>query len=138
MKDADHDDWGDMTPPAGVSPGTDCNDANAAVSPETIWYRDADADGHGNPSVTQASCTQPAGYVANTTDCDDSSSTTFPGAAPNNSPTACMKDTDNDNWGSSNPPAGVTAGTDCDDASVATLLGQLDAAGRRHRGHRLQ
>ncbi len=123
MKDADGDDWGDATPPLGVTPGTDCDDSNAAVNPETIWYRDLDGDGYGNPFSTQASCLQPAGYVANPSDCDDSSATTFPGAAPNDSPTACMKDTDNDNWGSSTPPGGVAPGTDCDDTSAATFPG---------------
>jgi hypothetical protein len=38
----------------------------------TTWYADADGDGYGNASATLSYCTQPYGYVANATDCDDS------------------------------------------------------------------
>jgi hypothetical protein len=33
MKDDDGDDWGDATPPAGVTPGTDCDDADPEKNP---------------------------------------------------------------------------------------------------------
>lgn len=50
---------------------------------------------------------------------------TYPGAATNEaSPGACMKDVDNDNWGDSNPPAGVTPGSDCDDGDNMEYPGQ--------------
>ncbi len=91
MKDVDGDDYGDLTPPVGVTPGTDCDDTDAGLHPATIWYADTDLDGFGDPGVTQASCTQPAGHVADNTDCDDTSATaadTFPGAAPNDNATA--------------------------------------------------
>ncbi|HND33291.1 MAG TPA: hypothetical protein PLA94_25005, partial [Myxococcota bacterium] len=45
---------------------------------------------------------------------------TFPGAAPNNSTTACMTDVDGDDYGATNPAAGATAGSDCNDANAAT------------------
>ncbi len=35
------------------------------------YYQDLDGDGYGNASVSSVSCTQPAGYVTNDTDCDD-------------------------------------------------------------------
>src|SRR5262245_18012026 len=120
MKDQDGDDWGDLTPPAGVTAGSDCNDATAATDPGTVWYRDLDNDTFGWAAVTQAACLKPAGYVGNANDCDDTSSVTFPGSSPKNSASACMKDQDGDDWGDATPPAGVTPGTDCNDASAAT------------------
>ncbi|MBV9987310.1 MAG: gliding motility-associated C-terminal domain-containing protein [Chitinophagaceae bacterium] len=36
------------------------------------WYRDADGDGFGKASQSQVSCSQPAGYVLNNLDCNDS------------------------------------------------------------------
>jgi len=33
MRDVDGDDWGDDTPPAGVTAGTDCDDADPDVYP---------------------------------------------------------------------------------------------------------
>jgi hypothetical protein len=75
-----------------VSNSTDCNDANAAVNPGateicnsidddcdtqinegltfTNYYADADGDGFGAGTVTNA-CAQPAGYVTNSSDCND-------------------------------------------------------------------
>jgi predicted outer membrane repeat protein len=47
----------------------DCNDADAAINPNTIWRRDLDGDGFGaaaNGTLTQ--CAQPAGYVLNNSD----------------------------------------------------------------------
>ncbi len=46
-----------------------CNEDDTCT--ETTWYEDADNDGLGNPSVTQNSCDQPEGYVANADDVDD-------------------------------------------------------------------
>ena len=33
MKDVDGDDYGDDSPPLGVTPGTDCNDADVSIFP---------------------------------------------------------------------------------------------------------
>ncbi len=45
--------------------------AVVTINTPTTWYADADLDGFGNLAVTQLACTQPVGYVANSTDCDD-------------------------------------------------------------------
>jgi hypothetical protein len=81
--------------------GTDCNDADASIHPgateycdgvdedcdgtvddnavdASTWYRDADSDGYGNPSVTTRSCNLPAGYTSNATDCYDGDATAHP------------------------------------------------------------
>ena len=86
---------------AAVQKGTDCNDANANIYPgateicngvdddcdtqvdegvNTTYYRDADSDSYGNPGVTTQACSAPAGYVANSTDCNDASAAIHPGA----------------------------------------------------------
>ena len=44
------------------------------------FYRDADGDNYGDPTDSVEACTPPTGYVANNTDCDDSSSNAKPGA----------------------------------------------------------
>ena len=44
------------------------------------WYQDADNDGYGNQFVSVQSPTQPSGYVADDTDCDDTRPDVNPGA----------------------------------------------------------
>jgi len=47
---------------------------------KTNFYRDADGDGFGNPSLTTLACTTPTGYVSNSSDCDDTKSSVHTGA----------------------------------------------------------
>ena len=96
--DADGDGLGDSgttqsacTQPAGyVSDGSDlCDDntacnydansvANAACTYATTWYADDDGDSLGDAGTTQSACTQPAGYVADSSDlCDDSTACNY-------------------------------------------------------------
>lgn len=44
------------------------------------WYKDADADEYGDPTLTRVSCTLPTGYVANNLDCNDADRNIHPGA----------------------------------------------------------
>ncbi len=89
----------------GVTPAAgDCDDTDAAVLPGTTevcdgidndcdgtvdesdasdaltWYADTDADGFGDATSTAPGCSAPSGYVADATDCDDTTSIASPGA----------------------------------------------------------
>jgi hypothetical protein len=149
-RDADGDGYGDPAsplmacgPPAGyVANSLDCNDANAAVHPgatelcdgidnncnnqidegltQATWYRDADGDGYGNPSVSTQACSQPQGYVASATDCDD-------GNAGVNPALTWYRDADGDGYGNgavttqscTQPTGYVASSADCNDANAA-------------------
>ena len=82
----------------------DCDDGNDAVSPDATelcngidddcdsdvdepdaadaptWYADLDADGYGDLGNTTPACTQPSGYLADNTDCNDAAFAVNPGA----------------------------------------------------------
>jgi hypothetical protein len=97
--------------PAGKTCG-DCDDTKASVHPgatetcnglddncngsidegvQSTFYRDADSDGFGSPSVTVKACSAPTGYVLDSTDCDDTRATVHP-----NAPELCGNGIDDD------------------------------------------
>ena len=107
--DYDGDTYGDpndsltqCTQPSGyVADNNDCDDTNNAVYPGATevcngiddncdgnidegvmptWYADSDGDTYGDPNITQQSCTQPSGFVADNNDCDDTNNAVYPGA----------------------------------------------------------
>ncbi len=150
--DADADGFGDPAAttvtcdaPAGtVSIGTDCDDADATLSPaaaETCngvdddcdgsadegatdaatWYADLDGDGFGDAGVATAACDQPAGTAALATDCDDADAAEHPGATE-----TCDGD-DDDCDGTADEPDATDAGTWYADAD-ADGFGDPDAA----------
>ena len=51
------------------------------VACATVFYRDNDGDGYGNAANTTTGCSAPAGYVSDSTDCNDNDNTIHPGAA---------------------------------------------------------
>ncbi len=60
---------------------TDDNcDGNIDENLLTVFYEDADDDSFGNPEQTIASCEAPPGFVADSTDCNDSYGSVHPGA----------------------------------------------------------
>ena len=96
-------------PSGHVADATDCDDADGAINPSateicdgqdndcdgdiddddasldlataSAWYADSDGDGHGDASVATTACSAPSATVADSTDCDDSTSAVHPGAA---------------------------------------------------------
>ncbi|MCR9015940.1 MopE-related protein [Aquiflexum gelatinilyticum] len=132
------------TPPIGyVTNNTDCNDNNAAISPNTVWYKDADNDGYSD-GTTQIQCAQPTNFrlasalTATNGDCDENNSNINPGASEacdgidNNcngqidegSTSTFYLDSDGDGFGNPSvslqaclaPENYVTNNTDCDDS----------------------
>lgn len=115
--------------------------AFAPCTPST-WYADADGDGYGVSTSTLSYCTQPYGYVANSTDCDDALAAINPGATEicNSADDNCSgasdegltysnyySDLDGDGFGAGaatntcailSAPF-VTNNTDCDDSNIA-------------------
>ena len=91
-------------PSGWLEDDSDCDDGDDAVNPDATescnlvdddcdtdideddavdalsWYEDTDGDGYGDASVVTAACTQPAGYAASDTDCDDTDADTSPGS----------------------------------------------------------
>lgn len=54
------------------------DDADSSATSTSTWYADADRDGYGGTNTTSA-CDLPSGYVATSTDCDDTSASSHPG-----------------------------------------------------------
>ncbi len=117
---------GDAPPPGTVDNDDDCDDGDAFTFPGAApnddaqaCMKDADGDDWGDPNPPSGGGGGGGGAVPGT-DCNDEDAFTFPGAAPNDDPAACMKDADDDDWGDPNPSggSGVVPGTDCDDANM--------------------
>jgi large repetitive protein len=148
MSDLDGDERGDDAPGSSAVPGSDCSDSDPAVAPDALeicngiddncdaavdeigaadgssWYLDSDGDGFGDSDSTLLACSQPPGYASNAEDCDDGSSSAFPGAAPLDSATECMSDEDGDGYGDEHPSDGVSPGSDCDDQAPGLSPGE--------------
>jgi gliding motility-associated-like protein len=98
--DADLDGYGSNTiVPCGILDNTDCNDADATLSPSAqeicnsiddncnfeideglsiTYYADVDGDGFGDGNNFILACSLPVNYVLDTQDCDDNNSNVSP------------------------------------------------------------
>jgi large repetitive protein len=159
-------------PPDHVADATDCDDTDADQHPGAnelcngedddcdgtideddavdapTWYQDLDGDSYGNVAVPLQACSQPAGYVANVLDCDDTDAAQHPGADEycNGEDDDCdgtvdeddaldaltfYQDADGDGFGNvassthacSQPPGYVANVLDCDDGDASQYPG---------------
>jgi len=152
----------------------DCDDSDGTISPNATelcdevdndcdgdtdegdaadvdtWYVDADSDSYGDPTSVTTDCSQPSGYVPNSTDCDDSDGSVNPdmvemcngydddcnGWIDEVDPglvdgTTYYADADGDGYGTTNyqtllcsaVTGYVVDGTDCDDTSASNHPG---------------
>ena len=125
-------------------------DENTAVD-ALMWYADADSDTYGDATMMDIACYQPAGYVADWTDCDDADGDEYPGAMEYcdgdddncdgtidedtavDAPT-WYRDSDSDTWGDPaasrvtcyQPSGSVLDNTDCNDADGAIYPGATE------------
>jgi hypothetical protein len=84
--DSDCDDTDGFVNPASTErcdgADNDCDgdtDEDDALDAAT-WYADVDGDGYGDPATTESACSAPSGYIADSSDCDDSDADTNPAA----------------------------------------------------------
>ncbi len=159
-------------PTGAVADGGDCDDGDPAIHPgatelcdavdsdcdgitaddestdATLWYADGDADGYGDAGVSRGACSQPSGYVADNTDCNDGRADAHPGAnewcdgvdndcdgstdeADAIDVSTWYADGDGDGWGVSGtsvatcnpPPSFVIDSGDCNDGDSAIFPG---------------
>ena len=52
----------------------DCNGLTDEGIPTNLWYADLDGDGYGDPNNIEYNCLQPAHFISQASDCDDSRS----------------------------------------------------------------
>jgi hypothetical protein len=117
-------------------------DGSVVAATTTVWYRDADEDGHGDVLYGLARCDSPTGYVAVASDCDDDDASINPDALETcngtdddcdgdtdeddaTDPSTWYADTDDDGFGNpadtahacDEPDGYVADNTDCDDTN---------------------
>ena len=125
----------------------DC-DGSTDEGVTTTYYADTDGDGYGDASSTDEACSQPSGYVTDSTDCDDSGAAIYPGASESCNEgdddcdsvsdegvtTTYYADTDGDGYGDASStdeacstPSGYSEdSTDCDDSDSGVNPGETE------------
>ena len=132
----------------GIDNDCDGDTDEDGAADASLWYADTDGDGYGAASLAQASCSQPSGYVADASDCDDGRLSSYPDAVEycDGLDSDCDGETDEDDasdastWYADNdgdgygdastttvacyqPDAYSADATDCDDADATTNPG---------------
>jgi len=69
--------------PNPLTCGTDAEGGSGLETSPTIWYRDLDGDGYGDPTAVLMACQAPAGFIAIGSDCDDEEPRIHPQAPEN-------------------------------------------------------
>ncbi len=145
----------------GINPGAsevcdgvdnDCDgDVDGGAADASTWYADVDGDGYGDATASSSACTQPTGFVGDSSDCDDGAASVNPGAAETcdgvdddcdgtvDEPDAVdastwYADVDGDGYGDGgsasvacSAPAGtVVDATDCDDGDAGVNPGAAE------------
>lgn len=102
---------GDVIPVSETCDGLDNDcDGTADEGVQTTFYMDSDDDTYGDLSSTTQACEAPQGYVADSTDCDDTMAGVNPGAAE-----VCDNEADDDCDGSTD-----CLDSDCDEACTVS------------------
>ena len=95
---------------------------------ESIYYRDVDEDGYGNPSDSIIACEPPVGYVINHDDCDDGNALVNPGASESvadgmdqncDGGELCYVDADDDGYRPDDSSTVASANLSCTDSGEA-------------------
>ena len=104
----------------------DCSGAADDDDPDTdpvslsSWHEDSDGDGYGDAADVTLLCHAPDGYVADNTDCDDTSSRWHPGASEPDCTDPSDYDCDGAVEYADDDGDGFAACEDCDDGDPAT------------------
>jgi len=126
----------------GATAGVDCDDSDPMVHPGaaelcnerdddcdglvdedgmdgTVFYRDSDGDGFGDATVEQMACAVPAGFVADSSDCDDGRADVNPEAVEDDCTDPVDYNCDGSVGYADIDGDGTPACNDCDDTNPA-------------------
>ena len=138
--DSDGDGFGDLdstteacTQPTGyVASYGDCDDTDATLNPDSLWYPDSDYDGFGDSDkeAVYSGCEQPSGYVANNEDCNDGNQDINPDVEEfcDGEDSNCDGKVEEDDWDDDGDGQADCEG-DCDDDDAEVYEGGKEVCG---------